>query len=360
MTGWRLDWVLDWKGADEGLFREAWEGLLRESPNANVFHRPGLVLAWAETCARENEIRPAFILGTDGEGGRVLLLSVLVEYRGRLMRRTVLEPAGQALFGTHAPLFTGPVSDWAGFWMAVRTQAARWADQAVFRFVPAAQAPSSADRCADESPTLELEGISDLEALLSRCSSNHRGDVRRRLRRLAECGAIELWVASPGEAAEAAREFEAHHAPALAAAGEQRGFDPLLAARGVKAFVGKLLDAGIRSGWVHYSALRVGGRSVAWHLGFVDRGELYWWLPAHDRDFESYSPGKALLALLLEDAIRKRISRFHFQTGSQPYKLAWNPRLPDIRTLRWYSPGVKGRALELYDRSFRERRSSAA
>ena len=356
---WRIDWCRSWGEAWAPDAQRRWRRILAEAEESHVYHRPEIVRAWAETRGAEVGARPAVGFAEDGEGAGVLLPWVVVPHDGRLLRRRVLEPAGQALFGYHDPLVAGRAEgrDWPALWEAARRALADEHDQAQFRFVREAcgQGPLSA-RCSDASPVLALAGAGDLEAVLRRCSANHRGDVRRRLRRLAEKGEPTLWVATAGQAGRALEDLRGAFLPAWRASGAQRGGDALEAPGAVE-FVARVVAEGVAQAWAHYAVLRVGGTPVAWHLGLAHGSDLYWWLPTHDAGWAAWSPGKVLLAMLVEHAAGRGIARLHFLTGGQPYKLAWRPDRPPLRTMRWHAPTARGWMLARYDGRRRAPRS---
>ncbi len=77
-----------------------------------------------------------------------------------------------------------------------------------------------------------------------------------------------------------------------------------------------------RRGHLDLRALAAGGRVIAMHAGVVHEGRYYYWMPAHDPDTASYSPGTLLLEHLLELAYQNRW-QFDFLIGGEPYKLAY-------------------------------------
>jgi CelD/BcsL family acetyltransferase involved in cellulose biosynthesis len=283
-----------------------------------------------------------------GDGAIGRLATVIVTHRGSMVTRRVLEPMGQDLFGYHDPLFTQPPSSLDGFWSTVRNTAPPH-DQALFRFVDERFAPAHHRVSSDErSPVLSLDGCAALDDVLARTSANHRGDVRRRLRRLRERGEVTLYVYGRDEAALAARHFDERCWPHWVAGCESKGFT-LPSRPGFRAYCDRLLRVGVASGLTHYSALRVGGADIGWHLGLRDRDRLYWWLPAHDATWDEWSPGKVALALLIEHAIGAGCRELHFQTGAQPYKMAWRPDVPPRVAIGWHAGTWRGRALGVYD-----------
>lgn len=335
-----------------------WREILAADPQANAFQRPRLVRAWAETRGRALQASPAVFLATHRSGARALLPWTVVRHRGSRLVRRVLEPAGQSLFGYHDPVVAGPAlppAEWKGFWESARRQLAGSCDQALFRFLHprCGQGPLS-EPCGDDSPVLDLSEVADFDALLARCSPNHRGDVRRRLRRLAEQGEVELWTAGPEDGPAAVADLRTGFLPAYHATWDRQPEGNLLREPGLEDFVVRLVRDGVPGGWADYNVLRVNGRAAAWHLGLrdahADGHDLYWWFPIYDPEWESFSPGKVLLARILERGLANGLRRVHFLTGGQPYKLAWKPDIPELRTVRWHSPSLRGHFLALYDR----------
>lgn len=72
-------------------------------------------------------------------------------------------------------------------------------------------------------------------------------------------------------------------------------------------------------GLLTISSLRAGDRPLAIHAGVVHGGRFYYWLPAHDPELGSYSPGTLLLEHLIATSFRQRLV-FDFLIGNEPYK----------------------------------------
>jgi CelD/BcsL family acetyltransferase involved in cellulose biosynthesis len=306
-----------------------------------------LLLAWYDTVGRACSAMPAIGEFISPSGVQVWLAAAVTKYQGRVLQRSVCEPAGQELFGYHDPLSEQPLDErmWDGFWLTVRAALGSRCDLGLFRFVHERYAGTQLrERAGDASPVLTFDGANRLDDMLARCSSNHRGDVRRRLRRLAERGALRLRVFGAGEVDEAILDFQSAFRP------EWRTRPASASARpGFEAFCERVVLEGLRVGFAHYCALSLDAQPIAWHLGLRDSGRLYWWMPVHRPEWDAYSPGKVLLALLIEQLAREGYRELHFQTGRQPYKLSWRPAEPPLSAVRWHAPGVKGRLLAGYD-----------
>lgn len=350
---WTFEWCTAWKDVWETAFERRWRDLLANAPHSRAFHRPEVVRAWAETCGHAAGIAPMFGLATSAEGHRILLTWVVVPYQGRHGSRRVLEPAGQAFFGYHSPLVVpapGVAVDWARFWDAARRDLRAACDQAIFRFLDADHGVGrwSADG-GEASPVLHLPLGETLAGLLARRSSTHRRDVGRSFRRAEERGEVVFHVFGPGEGAEALGSFTTEFVEAYAAVWDERSAGNALESSSLLAFATRLLEQGIAPGWTHYSRLTVGGEAVAWHLGLLHAGELYFWMPTHRVAWKNISPGKLLLARLIEHGLASGWSALHFQTGAHEYKQAWTADDAGLRAVRWSSPSLKGRLLALYD-----------
>jgi CelD/BcsL family acetyltransferase involved in cellulose biosynthesis len=359
---WRFDWRTRWEDVWAPDFRRAWDELLAETPGATVYHHPDLVRAWAETHGRAIGAEPFVTIARSADGARVLCAFVVLPERGRYATRRLLAPAGMGFFGYHDPLVAGrggpSAVDWGAFWEAVRRSVGNHCDQA--------RIPSLHEACAagplahadsDPSPVLSLQGLASLADALSRCSANHRGDIGRRIRRLREKGELSFEVAGVRSAGAALADFHARFVPAYAASWRARPEGCMLDRPGVGEFVGRVVADGVAAGWARYDALSLDGQPIAWHIGLAFRQRLYWWIPAHDRTWERYSPGKVLLALLIERAIGDGARDLHLLAGAQRYKLEWKADVVALSTIRWHAPTAKGTALAWYDASRRMTRS---
>ena len=357
---WKFEWTHSWSEVWETLFVQHWIDLLSDAPNAHVYHHPAVVRVWAETHGATLGASPMVGVARNGEG-EVLLPWVVVPYRGKIAQRRVLMYCGQSFFGYHDPLVEGGHSGkiaWPAFWNAARYSTRTECDEALLHFVSGEYAEGRfSEPCGDKTTALDLAGLRDLEEVLARCSKSHRGDVHRQLRRLSEQGDISFWVASQAESNSALTDFREKFLPAYGSTWNQHPAGNFFQKPGVTEFVERVIREGILDGWAHYSSLCVSGVPIAWLIGLFYRQTLYYWVPTYDVRWQNFSPGKILLAKLVEHGISRRWRRIDFLTGAQDYKLAWNPGLFKLRSLRWYSPGIRGRSFRLYDRTSRFARS---
>lgn len=343
---WRFEWSRSWEALSSGPALDAWRRIFAAT-RANAFQRPELCAAWAASLGPHASAQALVGHATHPSGAEALLPWMVRRSAGHRVVRRELVFIGQDLFGYHDPLLSdaglGP-----SLWRDARQALAGATDQAFFRLVHRPW-PQGRVVATEASPVLDLEGLDSFEALLATTSANHRGDVRRRLRRLAERGTVELWMPGPGQVVEARADFERGFVPSYDRLWSQRPAGSLLAQPGMVDFLASVLTDGLAAGWASYSALRVNGVAVAWHLGIRHDGELYWWFPTYDLDWQAFSPGKALLALLIQEAIRGGAKRLHLLTGDQSYKRAWQTRDAELRAVRWNSPSARGSLFGVYD-----------
>jgi CelD/BcsL family acetyltransferase involved in cellulose biosynthesis len=347
---WTFEWRRSWDEVWDASFVARWRGVFDASTCAHVYHRPDLVRQWADTVGAALRAEPLVGFATSSRGAAVVLPWVVVPYGGRFAVRRTLETAGSAVFGYHSPLVAAEpgLVDWSRFWTVVRQAVGGACDQALFRLVePAFDADAGMRRDSEESPVLTL-GCSDLEQVLGRCSSNHRVDIRRRFRRAQERGGVSLDVVDG--AAEAVERLRNELLPAYRSLWDGRPVrNAVLGQPGIEAFLERLVTVGLPGGWTHFSVLRIGAAPVAWHLGFFDAGRLYWWLPTHDAAWSAYSPGKMMLAALVDHGCRAGWREIRLLTGNHGYKAAWNPVPRTLSAIAWTAPTFRGRLMALYD-----------
>jgi CelD/BcsL family acetyltransferase involved in cellulose biosynthesis len=278
---------------------------------------------------------------------------VVVRYEGRFVERRILEYAGRELSGYQAPLLvpaSGAAIDLDELWRAIQLAAGSKCDKALLRYLPAAAAPSWGRPMGEPTPVLDLRSVTSIDDLLSRSSANHRGDVKRRFRRLRERGEVEFRVASVTEIDSVMKDLAERFLVQHALLCREKHYQDPFGAPEALSFLESVLVKGLEEGWAFYGSLLVGGESIAWILGLLHQRELYWWRPAYHCEWKEYSPGKVLLASTLEHAIARGLQRVHFHAGAQPYKLAWKPELPRTSSVSWYARGVRSSTLAWYDR----------
>ena len=358
---WRFEWRRSWDDVWSEEFVARWRAIVAGATWSHVYHQPGLVRAWAGTLGARLECAPQVGIATSSSA-QVFLPWVVVTQSGRLATRRTLEPLGRELFGYHTPLVAGaePSSiDWCGFWNSARESAAGTYEQALFRFVePEFAGALPLRKGSEESPVLSLAGCASLDDVLARCSSSRRIDVRRQMKRAAEKGGeLSLWTAGPADTAEALRSVRQEFWPAYRAHWTGKPTPNAMLAPGVDGFIERVVADGVGAGWTHYSVLRAGGTPIAWHLGFLDAGRLYYWIPTYDGAWSNLSPGKLLLATLIEEGCRAGWREIHFLTGNHDYKLAWNPTPKSLVAMTWTAPTIRGRVFGLYDDIARARRA---
>jgi CelD/BcsL family acetyltransferase involved in cellulose biosynthesis/protein-tyrosine-phosphatase/predicted ATP-grasp superfamily ATP-dependent carboligase len=104
------------------------------------------------------------------------------------------------------------------------------------------------------------------------------------------------------------RRWEETAYPSLFSRQENRTFFRLLARR-----MDPLLE-------LHYTELKVDGRSAAQHFGFVSGNSVLWYKPAFERELARYSPGDMLLGRLLRMAVNEGFQEFDFTRGEEAFK----------------------------------------
>jgi CelD/BcsL family acetyltransferase involved in cellulose biosynthesis len=346
---WTFEWRRTWDEVFAPAFVARWKALVAQTTVSTAYQRPEVARAWVETCGDAVGAQPMVGVATSRHG-EVLFPFTIVTSRGRFTTRRVLEFIGQDLFGYGDPIAAvgrPDTFDWSELWESVRAETAGFCHQGLLRSIDA-QFAASNSRLAEGAPVLALD-TSSLEGILARCPRSHRGDIRRQFRHFSERGNLSLRIFGPTDRDAASVALDAL-LRAYAARCDVRPEYPSLDRLGLRALWRRVAEEGTAAGWGHLAMLTVDGQPVAWHLGLFHDDELYWWVPTHDPAWEALSPGKVLLAKLIEHGIASGWRRLHFLPGTQPYKMAWRPDVPERRVMRWYSPTVAGTLLSHYDR----------
>jgi hypothetical protein len=166
----------------------------------------------------------------------------------------------------------------------------------------------------EPAPTILWENFSswaDFETYVRQHRSNLFSDSRRRLRKLAQnLGEVEFIFDDRRDGImDTCMEWKS-------AQYRRSDYVDLFANSRHRQLFHELLDCGL----LKISTLNAGGRLIAAHLGVLDRGRLYWWIPAYDPADSIYSPGRLLLELLIKESFERQHREFDFLIGNEDYK----------------------------------------
>lgn len=167
-------------------------------------------------------------------------------------------------------------------------------------------------------PRIEIRGRSFKE-LEASWSANHRTDVRRQRKRLAEKAALTLWQPPDlGSAQSLLEEFFEVHDEKWLAQGHPGRFQDVSQETHFRAIVKRLWGRGL-----HFSTVRCGPENVSYAIGFFSGGWIQWYRPTYRREYQNYSPGKVHIGLMVEVACREGWQGIDFLGGPEPYKFQW-------------------------------------
>jgi CelD/BcsL family acetyltransferase involved in cellulose biosynthesis len=341
--GYRVDEVEGLSGF--AALRAAWDALLAEGPADAPYHRHAWLAAWLAAFAPDARLR--VLVARDG-AGRPAGMAPLVASRRRGL--TVLSaPANDHSPRVEWVLGADPAGAVSALWAHLRDRV-RW-DVLVLRDVPRAgptslhlEAAARADRHRTgrweslRTPYLPLGGAPREERLSAKFLAN----LRRRLRRLSEAGAIAYHRVGGGEEVDAFldRFF------ALEAAGwKGRRGTAIALEPGTTAFYRGLVRAGGQEGWLALRALELDGRPVAMHLGLHYRGVYSLLKPAYDEALGACSPGHLLFREVLAECEASGLTELDFLGPDMPWKQDWAPEERPHDWLYVYRPGMAGVAL---------------
>jgi CelD/BcsL family acetyltransferase involved in cellulose biosynthesis len=184
----------------------------------------------------------------------------------------------------------------------------------------------------DTAPVMDLP--SDFEAYLNRLPAKERHEIRRKKRRAEKEGTLALErMSDPPRVMAAMPSFLDLF---RSGGGTKRSF--LTPER--EAFFLALAGEFSRRGWLDLYALVVNGTPVTYLLCFSYNRTLYLYNAAYDSRYAHVSPGIVAIALCIEDAIRRGISRFEFLRGNETYKHRFGGRDQHLYTLTCNHPGA--------------------
>lgn len=97
--------------------------------------------------------------------------------------------------------------------------------------------------------------------------------------------------------------------------------------------------------WLHFHALSIGGRDIAFLYCFYYKNRIYDYQSGYDIEFGRYSPGHLITAHSIREAIRKGISEYDMLLGPEPYKSRYTDRARRDINIEVTSPSPQAKAV---------------
>lgn len=326
----------------------AWDRLAADNKQSTIFQDRGFVELWSNHKSRASggRLLVCYAKSSD-EPVEIVLPMVQVPGAARSLWIRRFYAAGEPNFDFQDPLVSSLErfcerrdAFWNGFTKALMTiGCSRFTITRTHReFLP--------DQCerdaSEQTWKSSLGGFESLDHFLSARSSNLRGDVNRRMRKMSAEGSMAYEIFSPDQIGEANAEL----------AVMQRSYEKLWEGQpasslfhmpGLLAWYRALIAHYLPKGTLHFSRLICGGEPVAWHFGFLHHGVLHWYKPTYRKEYAHLSPGKVLLAKVIEEGIRRGWGAVDYGPGMEPYKQQWGNETSEMCRWEWNSvAGVSG------------------
>ncbi len=325
---------------------QEWDACLAAGPVDQPYLRHGFIRAWLEAFRPAGPLR---VLVARDAGGRAVGMAPLLERR-RAGLTVLASPANDHSCRVEWVLGREPARAVEALWAYLRDRL-RW-DVLVLRDVPR-DGPTSTVLAGlaarDRYPVGRWPSLSSPFLALGRepregqVTAKFLANLRRRMRRLQERGAVSYRRVDCGEA-EVGAFLEGFLALEAAGwkgrSGTAIARDPRLVSfyRGVAA-------AAARQGWLSLRALELEGRPVAMHFALTHRGTYSLPKPAYDEALAHCSPGQLLLREVLAECETRGLAELDFLGPDMAWKREWAPTLRQHDWLHLYRPGLTGTAL---------------
>lgn len=340
MCAWKLDVYRSWDEVNDPSFIETWNSWLGRARDGHVFYHPVILRTWTEKYRDLNgDISPLYCVARHGETTFFLPL-VLWRRNWKNAFIRMIVPAGFSDFDYHDPIVAGKAGPdmMDSFWRMIESRIMAGDlgpfDEVCFTGIRFPGRQASWQREDEACPYVDLSPYRSYEEFYLSRKKNLRSQVEKRRRQLSEKGSLTYHRYGGGEIDAAVAAL-----PAFLESHSQRW--PL--AYKAPGLYADIVRNGIPAGLVHFSELRLDGKAVAWHLGYMDNGQFYYYMPAYLSEYHNYSPGKVLLASLMQDSIECGGRVFDFLRGVYRYKEEWADGTLGLYTYQARSGKVQSR-----------------
>lgn len=314
-SNWNFKIISSWDDVFDGKNVRKWQDHVENAEETHVFFHPLLARIWVDTYRPLRDIRPVFIWAYDKNGNAALMPMVLWRRNWKNAFKKMLIPFGYSDFDYHDPIFSKKPSDteYDAFWEELLERLERFgADEISIDGVVRTSHHTEWEE-TEICPGLSLADIHSSEELLKFLKPNLRMNIKRRTKRLSEMGELTLKeFKSWDEASGFFEVFMKAHSEHWPNAYKAPGFHK------------NILQHGLSTDIVTFSALCIGDRPVAGHLGFRFRGRFYYYMTAFDRELSKLAPASIHLFRLIEDSIGRGLEVYDHLRGDETYKGGWS------------------------------------
>lgn len=321
---------------DCGALEDEWDALALEM-EASPFLRPGWVCAWWRAFGDG----PLQVLALRRDHR---LAGVLAVSSGGLIRSPT---------NWHTPVFGPVVADREAARRLIEALYEQGPRRIMLSFLdPAAPGLEElratagryrlAERVVMKSPYVSVEG--DWEDYFAGLSSKLRQNIRRRRRRLAERGEVELQV-TRGAANLDSLLDEAFEVEASGWKGKEG--TAIRSEEGTRRFYQEVAHWAGAAGLLELVLLRVDSRLLAFQYALVANGAYHLVKMGHDARYRSLGAGTVLTSEMLERTFRIGLQSYEFLGGPEPYKLQWATGHRERIEAQAFAPTLRGTAERL-------------
>jgi CelD/BcsL family acetyltransferase involved in cellulose biosynthesis len=193
------------------------------------------------------------------------------------------------------------------------------------------------ERALERSPYVRID--QDWAAYEQALSTNVRGDLGRRLRRLSEQGRVSFETWDGSERLDELLD-EGFRTEALGWKGEHN--TAILSRPHTHCFYREVAAWAAERGWLRLAFLRLNERAVGFLYSLISGGVHYPLKGGYDPVYARFSPGRLIVHWALQRAFSEGLTRFEFLPGGEPYKLAWANACRDVTLLQAFSRSPLG------------------
>lgn len=197
---------------------------------------------------------------------------------------------------------------------------------------------------------------SDWDSYLTGRPRTLRYHLRSRPKRLAELGTVGLEHSTPETAQPLVEEAIRVHGLRW----QGRNSDAIFSSsQQGRQFYRSVIPLMIDCGLAGVTSFTLDDRAVATVVGFTIADRYYYYVPAFDPGFEAYSPGKILVARIMERLLADGVRTFDFMLGDERYKDEWATGHRDLVHLTLTPNRRRARLLRSAEGAFRRVRRQA-
>ncbi len=326
-----FEWIRQTAVVYTNEFKNKWLEFYNCSINKNIFYHPEIAITWLKHKDAELNIEPLFCIARYENLN--IFYPLIKIYQKKIVTVTKIVALGSDDFDYLEPLYNIDIKTdiKKKFWKELFTEISKECNTLEIRGLNNYFLNESINLKQEELSPCLINNCTDFNQYLTTVNKKVLIDIKRQFNRLEKLGTLNFHFIK-----EMSAESTTNSIDKFLEAHAQRWQHTLINNNLYK----NLIINGLKNNVVIFSKLTLADEDISWCWLFFNESTMYYYMPAINVDFATYSPGKLLIYYLLQYFFEHNYKKMDFMRGDEDYKKIWVNQVDKLYRYFWANPSL--------------------